>query len=271
MDRSDQVEQLQKLNAMLLKDLPQYAAEAQAFPLEETAQRRLLRSLMNLRPPLPLQKDFLALQDALLSRERDEKGIVSALSLPCTAADPRLCLWRGDITRLAADAIVNAANSALLGCFIPCHGCIDNAIHSAAGLQLRDVCHRLMQAQGREEPVGSAKITPGYNLPARFVLHTVGPVVTGAAGARHRAQLASCYRSCLTLAAQQGLESVAFCCISTGEFHFPGSEAARIAVTAVKEFLQDQTSVRKVIFNVYKKADDDLYRSLLGPDRAPES
>ena len=179
-------------------------------------------------------------------------------------------LWRGDITRLAADAVVNAANSALLGCFIPCHGCIDNAIHSAAGLQLRDACFQLMRAQGHEEPAGSAKITPGYNLPARFVLHTVGPIVNGPLEARHRAQLASCYRACLALAAERGLESVAFCCISTGEFHFPAPEAAQLAVGAVQEFLREKTSIRKVIFNVFQERDADLYRALLGPDRAPE-
>ena len=266
----NRLEQLQRLNSMLLEEMPEYAAQAAAFPPEEGAQRRLLRSLMNLRPPLPLRADFLQLQDALLSAERVERGVVEVSSLPLTAADPRLCLWRGDITRLAADAVVNAANSALLGCFIPCHGCIDNAIHSAAGLQLRDACFQLMRAQGHEEPAGSAKITPGYNLPARFVLHTVGPIVNGPLEARHRAQLASCYRACLALAAERGLESVAFCCISTGEFHFPAPEAAQIAVGAVQEFLREKTSIRKVIFNVFQERDADLYRALLGPDCAPE-
>ena len=168
------LEQLQALNGALLAEMPEYRAQGEQFPREEGAQRRLLRSLMNLRPPMPLDPDFLAAQDALLSAETAEKGVVDGDALTPTQADPRLLLWQGDITRLRADAIVNAANSALLGCFHPCHGCIDNAIHSAAGLQLRDECFRLMEAQGHPEPNGRAKLTGGYNLPARHVLHTVG-------------------------------------------------------------------------------------------------
>ena len=161
------------------------------------------------------------------------------------------------------DAIVNAANSALLGCFVPCHGCIDNAIHSAAGLQLRDQCSRLMEQQGYPEPTGQAKLTAGYNLPARYVLHTVGPIIQGRVSRHDRELLASCYRSCLELAAEHDLQSIAFCCISTGEFHFPNQEAADIAVQTVKEFLQTPTSIRKVIFNVFKDFDADIYRALL--------
>ena len=169
----------------------------------------------------------------------------------------------GDITRLKADAIVDADNDRLLGCFVPCHGCIDNAIHSAAGLQLRDECSRLMEQQGRPEPTGQAKLTGGYNLPARYVLHTVGPIIHGRVTPRDREQLASCYRSCLKLASEHELQSVAFCCISTGEFHFPNQEAARIAVQTVKEFLQAPTTVRKVIFNVFKDIDAKIYTDLL--------
>lgn len=268
MDRLPQIEQL---NALLLAELPQYRAEATRFAHELTAQRRLLRSLMNLRPPMPLNADFLRLQDALLAAEREEKGVVDAAALPVTAAHPQIALWQGDITRLAADAIVNAANSALLGCFCPCHGCIDNAIHSAAGLQLREACHQLMQEQDSPEPNGRAKLTPGYNLPARYVLHTVGPVVQGRLTPRHEAELVSCYRACLALAAEQGLASVAFCCISTGEFHFPNQRAAELAVQTVTDFLQTPTSIKKVIFNVYKDQDAALYRTLLGPDRAAEA
>lgn len=179
---------------------------------------------------------------------------------------PHLALWRGDITRLRADAIVNAANSTLLGCFHPCHGCIDNAIHSAAGLQLRDACHRLIRAQGHDEPVGKAKLTPGYNLPSRYVLHTVGPLVSGQPTALQRRELASCYRSCLELAAEHRLESVAFCCISTGEFHYPHQEAAEIAVNTVTAFLQSHSTIKKVIFNVYQEPDALLYRRLLESD-----
>lgn len=256
-------EHIQTLNEILLSEMPEYRTQAAQFPNEETAQRRLLRSLMNVRPPMPLNPDFLALQDELLSAEREERGVVDGDTLPVTAAHPQIAVWQGDITRLKADAIVNAANAALLGCFCPCHGCIDNAIHSAAGLQLRDECHRLMTAQGHEEPNGRAKLTKGYNLPAKYVLHTVGPIVQGRVTQRGRAELADCYRSCLTLAAEKGLSSVAFCCISTGEFHFPNREAAEIAVKTVTDFLQATTSIQKVIFNVFKDMDTQIYRDLL--------
>ncbi len=258
------IEQIQALNKMLLEELPEYRQQAAAFPSEETAQRRLLRSLMNVRPPMPLSPDFLALQDELLSAKREKKGVVDGDTLPVTAAHPQIAIWQGDITRLKVDAIVNAANSALLGCFCPCHGCIDNAIHSAAGLQLRDACNSIMQAQGHPEPNGKAKITGGYNLPARYILHTVGPIVQGRVTEQDRAELACCYRSCLKLAAEKGLSSVAFCCISTGEFHFPNREAAEIAVKTVIGFLQAPTSIQRVIFNVFKEIDAQIYRDLLG-------
>lgn len=257
------MEQICRLNAMLLEEMPSYRAQAARFPEEEAAQRRLLRSLMNVCPPMPLRSEFLAAQDELLSAEREEKGIVDGAALPA-AAHPRLAVWQGDITRLKVDAIVNAANSALLGCFHPCHGCIDNAIHSAAGLQLREECGRVMRAQGHPEPNGKAKITGGYNLPARYVLHTVGPIVRGRVTRQDRAELEGCYRSCLELAAERGLSSVAFCCVSTGEFHFPNREAAAIAVRTVTEFLRRNTTIQRVIFNVFKDIDAQIYQSLLG-------
>ncbi|MDE6259363.1 MAG: protein-ADP-ribose hydrolase [Oscillospiraceae bacterium] len=258
------LERIQSLNRLLLNEMPEYRGQAVRFPAEETAQRRLLRSLMNVRPPMPLQEDFLAAQDELLSEEREEKGVVEADALPATAAHPQIAVWQGDITRLRTDAIVNAANSALLGCFHPCHGCIDNAIHSAAGIQLRNECSQIMRAQNCPEPNGKAKLTRGYNLPARYVLHTVGPIIYGRVTDQDREELASCYRSCLELAAEKGLETVAFCCISTGEFRFPNREAAEIAVKTVITFLQTPTSIRKVIFNVFKDIDAEIYRELLG-------
>lgn len=267
----NRLEQIRRLNAMLLEEMPEYREQALRFPNQESIQRRLLRSLMNVRPPMPLQREFLQIQDALLSAEREEKGVVDAASLPEIPGCRGISLWQGDITRLQADAIVNAANDALLGCFCPCHGCIDNAIHSAAGLQLRDECSMIMTAQGHPESTGRAKLTKGYNLPARYVLHTVGPVVRGRLTARDRAELAACYRSCLELAAEYALESVAFCCISTGEFRFPNREAAEIAVKTVTEFLQRQTSIKKVIFNVFKDTDAEIYRVLLGANRAAEA
>lgn len=259
----ERLETIHALNEMLLEEMPQYREQAEAFPADDASQRRLLRCLMNVRPPMPITPAFLELQDALLSAERDEKGVVDAMSLPATKNDSRLVIWQGDITRLKADAIVDADNNALLGCFCPCHGCIDNAIHSAAGLQLRDECNRIMQAQGHPEPNGRAKLTCGYNLPAKYVLHTVGPIVHKQVTSLDRAELASCYRSCLALAAEHELKSVAFCCISTGEFHFPNAEAAQIAVETVKEFLQFPTTINKVIFDVFKQADLEIYHQLL--------
>ena len=260
MDRRRQIEQL---NQMLLAEMPACRPWAAEFQAREGA-RRLLRALMNIRPPLPLDPDFLRLQDALLSAEREERGVVDAAALPEAPGHPGIALWQGDITRLRADAVVNAANSTLLGCFHPCHGCIDNAIHSAAGLQLRDACARLMEVQGHPEPTGTAKLTGGCNLPARHVLHTVGPIISGPLTNADRAALASCYTACLSLAAEHGLHSVAFCCISTGEFRFPRGEAAGIAVDTVTRFLTRPTSIRKVIFNVFQDADAALYRALLG-------
>ena len=260
----EHLEQIRQLNAMLLTEMPEYQPQAQKFPQDAASQRRLLRSLMNVRPPMPLKREFLAMQDDLLSAERNSKGVVDGTALPAVNSHPRIAVWKGDITRLKVDAIVDADNSALLGCFCPCHGCIDNAIHSTAGLQLRDECNQIMQGQGCPEPAGRAKLTKGYNLPARYVLHTVGPIVQGRVTARDREELASCYRSCLELAAEHGLESIAFCCISTGEFHFPNQEAAEIAIKTVTDFLRQDTSVKKVIFNVFKDIDETIYRRILG-------
>ena len=260
----NRLEQIRRLTMMLLAEMPQYCGQAESFPMEEAAQRRLLRGLMNLRPPMPLKEDFLALQDELLSAEREDRGVIDGAALPAVDGHPSLVLWQGDITRLRADAIVNAANSALLGCFCPCHGCIDNAIHSAAGLQLREACHQIMEAQGYPEPVGRAKLTRGYNLPARYVLHTVGPMVQGRVTRRDTEALASCYRACLETAASHGLESVAFCCVSTGEYRFLNQEAAEIAVNTVTDVLRQNACIKRVIFNVFKESDARIYRRLLG-------
>ena len=260
----DRREQVQYLNQALLTEMPQYREQAESFPADEISQRRLLRSLMNVRPPMPLAPEFLEVQDALLSAEREERGVVDGDALPPTAGDPRLVLWQGDITRLRADAIVDADNSALLGCFAPCHGCIDNAIHSFAGVQLRLACQQLMQRQGHEEGTGEAKITPAFNLPCRYVLHTVGPIITGRVTGRDCQLLASCYRSCLELAERSGCRSMAFCCISTGEFHFPNRLAAQIAVETVRAYRQEQTNPMEVIFNVFRDQDHAIYRQLLG-------
>ena len=230
-----------------------------AIPQDVFEQKRLLRGLLNVRPPLKASEEFLAVQDAYLKEATAEKGVTALSDL--TPLRPHLYLWRGDITTLSIDAIVNAANSQLLGCFSPNHGCIDNAIHTYAGVQLRLACHEIMQRQGHEEPTGTAKITPGFNLPAKFVLHTVGPIVSGRLSERHCRELASCYESCLALAAENDLLSVAFCCISTGVFGFPQKEAARIAVETVTAFQKKHPI--DVVFNVFKEADLAIYRGLL--------
>ena len=257
------LEQIKKVNELLLEDQPQYQEDAKMFPQDEGSQRRLMRSLMNVRWPRILPKELLKAQDEVLSEEREQKGIVHVADLPPVKADPRIKIWQGDITRLDADAIVNSANSQMLGCFVPCHGCIDNAIHSAAGLQLREECALIMRRQGHEEAVGQAKITGGYNLPAKHVIHTVGPIIYDNVTKEDERLLASCYRSCLQLAADQGLESIAFCCISTGEFHFPNERAAGIAVQTVMEFLKDDKRIKTVVFNVFKDLDAEIYTRLL--------
>lgn len=246
----------------LLKEQPQY--RQMEIPEDSQGQKQLLRSLMNIRSPHPIGEEFLKVQDEYLSTEVREKGIMDSGALPASPVNSRLVLWRGDITTLKVDGIVNAANSALRGCFIPCHSCVDNMIHSVSGIRLRLACHELMTKQGHDEPVGKAKITPAFNLPCRYVLHTVGPIVHGQLTKKHCLELAGCYRSCLELAASSGLKSIAFCCISTGEFHFPQKEAADIAVKTVTEYLQADSQMERVIFNVFKQEDYDIYRRLLG-------
>ena len=252
-------EQLDFLIRYLLNEDKKHAD--MEIPAALSDKRRLFRSLMNVRPPAPVSEDFLNIQDAYLSVRLRERGIVKLTDL--TPVQPDLYLWQGDMTTLAVDAIVNAANSRMLGCFVPCHGCIDNAIHTYAGIQLRMACARLMDGQAKEEPTGSAKITEAYNLPCRYVLHTVGPIIYGAVTETNEQQLASCYRSCMELAAKYGLRSVAFCCISTGAFHFPNALAAEIATRTVREWQLQNTDKIKVIFNVFKDSDYEIYRRLI--------
>lgn len=260
-------------------------------PADEQGQKDFLRMLMNLRMPKPISEEFLKVQDVYLRRESILKGIVDERVLEPCSSDPRLYIWQGDITRLKVDAIVNAANSGMTGCYEPLHNCIDNCIHSAAGIRLRLECARMMDRQGYDEPTGRARITPGYCLPAKYVLHTVGPIVYGELNDEHKELLRSSYRSCLRLAEENRLESVAFCCISTGVFMFPAEEAARIAVSTVKDFLDDQEKryseigsmitasagngtpasegiglykgIRRVIFNVFSDRDKAIYENIL--------
>ena len=240
----------------LLREQPQY--RDMEIPQDEQDQKRLLRALMNVRPPMPIGEDFLTVQDAYLQEETARKGVTDIADL--TSVEPGIYLWQGDITTLKCGAIVNAANSGMTGCYVPCHGCIDNAIHTYAGVQLRLACAELMAKQGHEEPTGQAKLTSAFNLPCDYVLHTVGPIIYGGVTEKDRELLASCYRSCLELARRNGIGSVAFCCISTGEFHFPNRQAAKIAVDTVRQYRGNT----EVIFNVFKDADYEIYRELLG-------
>lgn len=233
-----------------------------SLPTGEEKQRRLLRGLMNLRPPAPVSGELLQVQDDYLRERLKERGVTQLVDL--RPVQPGLYLWQGDITTLEVDAIVNAANSGMTGCYVPCHGCIDNAIHTYAGVQLRLECAEIMRKQGHEEETGHAKITGGYNLPCRYVLHTVGPIVSGTLTKEHEQQLASCYRSCLDLAGEKRCKSLAFCCISTGEFHFPRERAAEIAVETVKAWQAQHPGELEVVFNVFKDSDREIYEKLLG-------
>ena len=244
----------------LLKENQEY--RDMNIPAEPERQRQLLRGLMNIRAPKRIGADFLKMQDEYLQSETIAKGITDIADL--TPIQQGLYIWQGDITTLKCDAIVNAANSGMTGCYIPNHRCIDNAIHTFAGVELRLACEEMMEQQGYPEPTGQAKITPAFNLPCRYVLHTVGPIINGRVTKEDEELLASCYRSCLELAAENSLESVAFCCISTGEFHFPNEQAAQIAVETVKQFINRKTSIKKVIFNVFKDLDKAIYEKLLG-------
>ncbi|HEM5055892.1 TPA: protein-ADP-ribose hydrolase, partial [Streptococcus suis] len=217
--------------------------------------------LMNIWEPKVMPAEFWSLQDAYLQETLTHKRVTGLSDLQ--EVEPQIYLWQGDITSLEVDAIVNAANSQLLGCFVPHHRCIDNAIHSQAGLQLRLACYQLMKAQGHLEAIGQAKITPAYNLPANYVIHTVGPIIQTEVGPQDEELLASSYRKSLELAVEKGLTSIAFCCISTGEFRFPQKLAAEIAVRTVRNFIKEHSEIN-VIFNVFKDEDREIYQELLG-------
>lgn len=244
----------------LLRENPQYRGIE--IPPEETGQRQLLRSLMNVRLPGEINDEFLSVQDDYLLAVRAQKGMVRFSDL--APVQDGIYLWRGDITRLECGAIVNAANSGMTGCYQPCHNCIDNCIHTYAGVQLRLACAKIMEKQGHEEPTGQAKITPAYNLPCRYVIHTVGPIVQSALTQQHCDLLSSCYHSSLKLADENGVDSIAFCCISTGVFMFPNEKAAEIAVQTVKRYKAETDSAIEVIFNVFKEQDERIYKKLLG-------
>ena len=248
----------------LIEESPIY--RSLEIPEDMVGRQKIMRTLLNIRPPRPISREFLAAQDAELQLQLAEKGVVTVSQTESCGCDERVRLWQGDITRLQVDAIVNAANDALLGCFVPLHKCIDNAIHSAAGIELRLECNRLMQKQGYAEPTGKAKITKGYNLPARYVIHTVGPIVSGGVPSPKQEKLLSdCYRSCLETATIHAVENMAFCCISTGEYGFPQQRAAEIAVATVLDYLNTTkyTTIKTIVFDVFSRNDYTIYRNLL--------
>lgn len=243
-------------------------------PAGRDEKRQLLRALMNIRMPRPLPPELLLVQDEYLRARAEEKGIVTPAMIPTLdSARPfadKLSLWQGDITRLAADAIVNAANSAMLGCFQPCHNCIDNCIHSFAGVELRAACARQMDERRRrlgryaEQPTAVPMLTDGYNLPAKRIVHIVGPIVDGALTAAHEAELAACYRNTLDLCAENGLRTLAFCGISTGVFRFPKRRAAEIAVQTVTDWLTARPdAMERVIFAVLSDRSREIYEAIL--------
>lgn len=247
----DRLKNIDNAINIMLSEMETGWTNPDTLPLKQ----RLMRSLINVRQPDKPSQDLIDAQDKELAAQREEKGVVEL-------RQEGIHLWQGDITRLKVDAIVNAANSRLLGCFKPLHACIDNVIHSAAGIQLRCYCNEIMQAQGHKEATGQAKITPGFNLPARYIIHTVGPIIPNGKPTKEQEELlASCYRSSLKLAEDYSLESIAFCCISTGAFRFPQELAAKIAVKTVKEY--PRRHVKTVIFNVFKDTDYALYQQLI--------
>ena len=248
----------EKLINYLLNENPKYSKVR--IPTSKNEQFRLYRSLVNIRLPSVISEEYLAAEDEYLRQKTAEKGITDIADL--SPVEDNIYLWRGDITTLKCGAIVNAANRGMTGCYQPCHNCIDNCIHTFAGIRLRLNCSEIMKKQGYPEPAGQAKITPAYNLPCEYVIHTVGPIVQGNLTAEHCRLLESCYRSCLEIAVQNGINSIAFCCISTGVFGFPKQEAAEIAVNTVRDFLKSHGI--KVIFNVFGSEDYDIYRKILG-------
>ncbi len=247
----DRLENLDNIIAYLMAE----ANVCHQIPSGLREKQLLMRALMNEWKPAPVSADFLESQDRELQWQKEDKGIVEI-------KQKGVVLWQGDITRLKMDAIVNAANAKMLGCLVPLHFCIDNAIHSAAGVQLRQECFEQMILQGHDEETGRARLTKGYNLPARYVIHTVGPVVVGEAPTpEQERQLADCYRACLAKADEAGCRSIAFCCISTGVFRFPNQRAAEIAVHTVRTF--NAVNLETIVFNVYKDIDREIYRKLI--------
>lgn len=246
----------------LIKYLLEERNETISIPSDEGSQKRLLRALLNVRPPMPVSAEFLYLQDEYLTERKNERGVADVKNLIYSDG---ISLFNGDITTLNADVIVNAANSAMLGCFRPLHNCIDNAIHTFAGVQVRLDCNDIMQ--GREAENGEVIVTKVYNLPSGFIFHTVGPVVCGRVTKENEADLAKCYLNCLAKADEMKLKGIAFCCISTGVFGYPKKDAAQLAVKVVREYKEQTASDIKVIFDLFTEEDYELYKRILEKNR----
>ena len=256
-----QQERLRYLLEGLVAEYKERNNEHLDIPVSEEEQFTLFRALCNIRPAGGMSLEWMKIESEYLNILAHEKGIVTINDMK--EREPQIYLWQGDITRLSVDAIVNAANNQLLGCFAPNHKCIDNEIHTFAGIELRMECARMTEYMDMPEKTGVARMTYGYNLPAKHVIHTVGPIIDEELTDKERHELASCYRSCLQLANAYNLHSIAFCCISTGEFRFPNEEAAQIAVHTVRTYLKESNSKIKVVFNVFKDIDYDIYDKLL--------
>ena len=237
------------------------AFKCMQVPEGEEEQKKLLRALFNVRLPGEVSDEFLQIQDEYLKEAILEKGITDIKDLK--EIKEGIYLWKGDITTLKCDAIVNAANSGLTGCYVPGHHCIDNAIHTYAGVELRNECFEIIKKQGHEEETGNAKITSGYNLPAKFVIHTVGPIVEGELTKKDKEELESSYESCLKIAEENNLKNIAFCCISTGVFSFPNEEEEKIDIDTVRKYRKKSKSVIEVVFNVFTEFDYEIYENLL--------
>ena len=251
-----------EIRTRLIKYLLEERNETTSIPSDEGSQKKLLRTLLNVRPPMPVSAEFLSLQDEYLTDRKNERGIINVNDFVYAVG---VSLFKGDITTLNADAIVNAANSAMLGCFRPNHNCIDNAIHTFAGVQVRFDCNDIMK--GREAENGEVIVTKAYNLPSKFIFHTVGPVVCRRVTKENESDLTKCYRNCLAKADEMKLHSIAFCCISTGVFGYPKEEAAHSAVKVVREYKAQTASDIKVIFDVFEEEDYAIYRRILGKNR----
>ena len=234
------------------------------IPEDAQGQKDLLRGLMNIRMPDPIDEEFLKIQDEYLKEENLADGVITIEDLTPLKADDRLYIWQGDMSRLGVDAVTLPANSGFTGCYQWLHSCLDNILGSKAGIELRLYTNDIITRQGYPEPAGQAKITPGFNLPAKYIIHTVGPIVQGRLTKENERMLASCYRSILELADQNDIRTLALCCISTGVFMFPNQRAAEIAVETVRKYLEETGSQIKIIFNVFKDIDLMFYKYYLG-------